>query len=79
MWKTVYIATNDRIAQKIAGHLTAEGIMVKTNCLGSLPKETPHIEILVLAGETEDALEILNGCLGSTLTEQNGKIVEISN
>lgn len=70
MWKTVYIATNSKIAETLTEYLKSEGVLVRTNTICALPKNNPYIEILVPASETPDALELLNNRLGKTLKEK---------
>ena len=57
MWKVIYIAPTQKIADLIYGKLTEEGFLVKLRATSLSEK---HFEILVSEGELEEVQEILN-------------------
>ncbi len=61
MWTVVYIAPNQKEAEKLEKMLTTEGFLVKLRTIG-LPQANNacSIEILVPESEVDEALEIIN-------------------
>ncbi|AMA73974.1 MULTISPECIES: hypothetical protein [Aneurinibacillus] len=59
MWTVIYIAPSAKIAEKIQDKLTAEGFLVKIRQSGV----SKQYEILVPAGEVEEAQEVLSTIL----------------
>ncbi len=61
MWKVVYIAKNQVLADQLKSLLEMEGIMVMLRPIGA-PHLGPSgpVEILVTESETEEASEIIN-------------------
>ncbi len=61
MWTVVYIAPNEKYAQKLEKILSTEGFLVKLRALG-LPQtgNNRSVEILVPELEVDDAMEIIN-------------------
>ena len=61
MWTVVYIAPNQKEAEKLEKMLTAEGFLVKLRTIG-LPQanNSCSVEILVPESEVDEALEIVN-------------------
>ncbi len=61
MWTVVYIAPNNKEAEKLEKLLTKEGFLVKLKMIG-LPQAdcTCSVEILVPESEVHEAMEIIN-------------------
>jgi hypothetical protein len=60
MWKVIYIAPSERIAERIKQKLSEEGFLVQIRAV-NLSKN--HFEILVPQTEVEDVQEVLNAIL----------------
>lgn len=61
MWTVVYIAPNQRVAERLQQKLTAEGLLVKLRPIGQVqPDSVYSVEILVPELEVDEALEIIN-------------------
>ena len=60
MWKVIYIAPSERIAERIKLKLSEEGFLVQIRAV-NLSKN--HYEILVPNTELEDVQEVLNAIL----------------
>ena len=61
MWTVVYIAANQKIAERIQQKLTAEGLLVKLRPIGQVqPDSVYSVEILVPESEVNEALDIIN-------------------
>ncbi|QNO15653.1 hypothetical protein HYG86_13140 [Alkalicella caledoniensis] len=60
MWKVVYIANNDRLAEKIKNKLSTEGFMVQLRELSKNPQKKGQVEILVPRSEAPDVVEFLS-------------------
>lgn len=61
MWTVVYIAPNNKEAERIQQMLSKEGLLVKLRALG-LPQHNNNcsMEILVPESEVHEALEVIN-------------------
>ena len=57
MWKVIYIAPSQKIADRIHGKLTEEGFLVK---LRATSLSENQFEILVPEAELEEVQEVLN-------------------
>ena len=61
MWTVVYIAQNEREADRLENLLAAEGIFVKLRMLGlSQANNACSVEILIPESEVEEAMYIIN-------------------
>lgn len=60
MWTVVYIVQNKTEAMHLQKTLTDEGILVKIKPLGNKEEEASSYEILVLASEVDEAMEVIN-------------------
>ena len=61
MWTVVYIAPNQKVAERIQLKLTAEGLLVKLRPIGQVqPDSVYSVEILVPELEVDEAMEIIN-------------------
>ena len=60
MWKVVYIATNDVLAERIKNKLSTEGFMVQLRELSKNPQKKGQVEILVPRSEAPDVVEFLS-------------------
>ncbi|WP_066637046.1 glutamate decarboxylase [Desulfolucanica intricata] len=61
MWTVVYIAPNQKVAEKLQQKLTSEGFLVKLRPIGlAQPGTVCSVEILVPESEVNEALEIIN-------------------
>lgn len=60
MWTVVYIVKNKTVAMRLQNKLTEEGILVKIKPLGNKDGEACSYEILVLASEVDEAMEVIN-------------------
>ena len=60
MWSVVYIANNDRMAEKIKNKLSTEGFMVQLRELSKNPQKKGQVEILVPRSEAQDVVEFLS-------------------
>ena len=60
MWTVVYIVKNKTVAMRLENKLTEEGILVKIKPLGNKDGEACSYEILVLASEVDEAMEVIN-------------------
>lgn len=57
MWKVLYIAQTEALAQRLQKLLADNGFLVKIKCAGG--KHTKAYEICVPVSEAEDAYEVL--------------------
>lgn len=64
MWTVVYIATSRAAAERLAGVLRQEGLMVSLRLIDSAADGKGSVEILVPNGEAEEAHEVLTEHLG---------------
>lgn len=64
MWTVVYIATSSAAAERLAGVLRQEGLMVSLRLIDSAADGKGSVEILVPNGEAEEAHEVLTEHLG---------------
>ena len=61
MWTVVYIAPNQKVAERLQQRLTTEGLLVKLRPIGQVQPDTVYsVEILVPESEVDEALEIIN-------------------
>nr|WP_031513525.1 hypothetical protein [Desulfofalx alkaliphila] len=61
MWKVVYIAQNKAETERLQKKLTEEGFLIKVKPLGSnADGGASSCEILVLASEVDEAMEVIN-------------------
>lgn len=61
MWAVVYIAPNQKEAERMKKILSDEGLLVKLRELGqSLTGHNCSVEVLVPESEVDEALEIIN-------------------
>lgn len=60
MWSVVYIANNDKMAEKIKDKLSTEGFMVQLRELSKNPQKKGQVEILVPRSEAQDVVEFLS-------------------
>lgn len=60
MWSVVYIANNDKMAEKIKNKLSTEGFMVQLRELSRNPQKKGQVEILVPRSEAQDVVEFLS-------------------
>lgn len=60
MWKVIYIAPTEKIAERIKTRLSEEGFLVQVRPI-NLSKQ--QYEIVVPEGELEDVQEVLNSIL----------------
>ena len=62
MWTVVYIAQNQKEADKLDRHLTAEGFLVKLRTIGlQQAGVAASVEVLVPESEVDEAMEAING------------------
>ncbi|MDF2520136.1 MAG: hypothetical protein K0R84_764 [Clostridia bacterium] len=60
MWTVVYLAKNKKLAEKISGLISDEGVLTKIQPVGKNPNEDDgYYEILVPEGEVGEAHSIL--------------------
>lgn len=60
MWTVVYLTKNKKLAEKISGLISQEGMLTKIQPVGKGPNEEEgYYEILVPEGEVEEAHSIL--------------------
>lgn len=60
MWKVVYIANNEQLAERIKNKLSTEGFMVQLRELSKNPQRNGQVEILVPRSEAPDVAEFLS-------------------
>ncbi|NLJ99795.1 MAG: glutamate decarboxylase [Clostridia bacterium] len=65
MWRVVYIAPNQSMAETLKGALIKEGVLVTLRSIGKGSNQTGDgsVEILVSESEAEEAHEIINKSL----------------
>ena len=61
MWTVVYIAPNQKVAERLQQKLTAEGFLVKLRPIGLVQPDTVcSVEILVPESEVNEATDVMN-------------------
>ena len=62
MWTVVYIAQNQKEADKLERRLTTEGFLVKLRTIGlQQGSVAASVEVLVPESEVDEAMEVING------------------
>lgn len=64
MWTVIYIASTEKMADRICARLTDEGFLVKRRLVSGA---RPQFEILVPETELDDVKELLTDILHSSL------------